>query len=128
VQKVVAPDGVIVAVGVALTVKVPALVPVPDALVTLMSPVTVPTAGVAVIVVLFTTVKDAAARPLNLTATEPVKLVPVIVTSGRLPEQPEVGVKLVIVGAIAFASIVLSANSTKKHTRRVTGTTLTCLF
>jgi hypothetical protein len=97
-QKVLGPAGVIVAVGVVLTVKVPALVAVPPAVVTEMVPEVVPEAGVAVMLVALTTVYEAAAVPLKLTAVAPVKFVPVIVTKGRLPEHPDVGVKLVIVG------------------------------
>ena len=81
-----------------MTVKVPALVATPPGVVILMLPVVVPAAGVAVMLVALTTVYEAAAVPLKETAVAPVKLVPVKVTRGRLPAQPDVGVKLVIVG------------------------------
>jgi hypothetical protein len=127
-QKVVAPDTAIAALGSALTVKVATLVVVPDALVIAIVPVVVPAAGVAVICVLLTTVKEAAATPLNLTAVVPVKRFPVIVTTGKLPTQPEVGVKLVIVGTTAFASIMLNISTTVRYARRVPGIALPCLF
>ena len=73
----------------------------PPVVVSVMVPVVEPDAGVAVTVVEFTLVKDAAAVPLNFTAVVPERLVPVMVTRGRLPEHPEVGVKLVMVGACA---------------------------
>ncbi len=56
-----------------------------------------PDATTAVMLVVDTTVNDAAAVPPKLTAVAPVKLVPVIVTV--IPLMPLVGVKEVIVGA-----------------------------
>jgi len=76
---------------------------VPPAVVSVMVPVVVPAAGVAVTVVSFTFVKDAADVPLNFTTVVPLRWVPVTVTRGKLPEHPEVGVKLVMAGACAFA-------------------------
>ena len=73
----------------------PVLVAVPKGVVTLTVPL-VPDPTTAVMVVLFTTVKDKAAVPPKLTAVAPLRLVPVIVTVA--PEAAEVGVKEVIVG------------------------------
>ena len=62
-----------------------------------MAPVVVPDATTAVMVVALTTVKDAAAVPLNVTALALVKFVPVSVTCVVTP--PRSGVNEVIVGA-----------------------------
>jgi len=69
---------------------------VPPGVVTEIVPV-VPVAGVAVICVAESTVKDAALVPPNLTAVAPVKFVPVIVT-GVAFAQPLLGVKLDMAG------------------------------
>jgi hypothetical protein len=82
-----------------VTVKFVELVPVPTAFVTEMGPVVAPTGTTAVIRVEELTLKDVAAKPLNLTAVAPVKLVPVRVTV--VPTQPLVGVNEVIDGAPA---------------------------
>ena len=87
-----------VIVGDGFTVKVPALVAVPPAVVTVMVPVVANVGEVAVICVFESTV-NAAATPLNCTAEAAVKLVPVITTGTSIPAQVEAGVKLVIVGA-----------------------------
>src|SRR6266540_6182908 len=79
------------------TVKVLALVPVPDGVVTLIFPVTAPTGTVAVIWVAEFTVKLVAFTPPNLTAVAPVNPAPMIVTT--VPGRPLVGEKEVIVGA-----------------------------
>jgi hypothetical protein len=71
-------------------------VAVPAGVVTVIMPVLVPEATVAVICVPLLTVKLDAAFPLKATAVAPVKLFPVIAT--EVPELPETGVKLAIVG------------------------------
>jgi len=82
--------------GVAGTVTVKELpVAVPPGVTTLKAPVVAPAGTVALIWVAELTAKFAF-RPLNRTAVDPVKLVPVIVT--EVPTGPLVGVKLVIVG------------------------------
>jgi hypothetical protein len=86
----------LVIVGAETTVKLPALVPVPPAVVTLIVPVVAPLGTVAVIWVEELTVKEVALVPLNFTAVAPVKPVPVIVTLAPIP--PLVGEKLVTVG------------------------------
>ena len=84
-------------VGGLITVKLPALLAVLSAVVTLIGPVVEPVGTVAVIVVAEFTVKLALA-PLNSTALAPVKLVPLIVT--LVPTGPLAGVKLVTVGGL----------------------------
>ena len=100
----------------------------PPAVVRDMVPVVLPEAGVAVTVVEFTFVNEAAAVPLNFTAVVPVRFVPVIVTRGRLPEQPEVGVKLVMVGTCASTDIWAIDSTKSKQTRTMTDMFLACLF
>jgi len=78
------------------TVKSPALVPVPDGVVTVILPLVAP-AGTAVLICVGEITVKVAAVPLKRTLVEPVKFVPVIVT--LVPTVPEVGVKDVIVGA-----------------------------
>src|SRR5467141_1240169 len=85
----------LVIVGGLITVKLPALLAVPSAVVTRIGPVVAPVGTVAVIAVAEFTVK-LALTPLNVTAVAPVKFVPLIVT--LVPTGPLVGVKLVIVG------------------------------
>jgi len=70
--------------------------PVPDGVVTEITPVVAAAGTVAVICVELLTVKLVAATPANFTAVAPVKLAPVIVT--LVPEQPLVGEKLVTLG------------------------------
>src|SRR5438093_3212745 len=82
-------------VGGFTTVKLPALLAVPPAVVTLIGPVVAPAGTVAVIAVAEFTVNRRAV-PMNRTALAPVKLVPLIVT--LVPTGPLVGVKLVMVG------------------------------
>ena len=111
------------------TVNVWLDVAVPPAVVREIVPVVVPDAGVAVTVVEFTFVKDAAAVPLNFTDVVPVRLVTVIVTNGRLHEQPEVGVKLVMVGVpCAFTSRYVTDSTKNKHTRTMTELIFECSF
>ena len=71
-------------------------VAVPPGVLTVIMPVLVPEATVAAICVALLTVKLEAAFPLKATAVAPVRLVPVIATD--VPELPETGVKLVMVG------------------------------
>jgi hypothetical protein len=77
-------------------VKATVEVAVPPGVVTVIMPVLVPEATVAVICVALLTVKLDAAFPAKATAVAPVKLVPVIATD--VPELPETGVKLAILG------------------------------
>jgi len=118
-----APDvGVkLVIVGAATTVKDAELVPVPPDVVTLIFPVVAPVGTVAVILVEETTVNVMAAVVLNFTAVAPVKFVPVIVAIA--PTAPDVGEKLVTVGAAAKAvgpQEKQSAVSNKRRTRTST--------
>ena len=84
------------------TVKALALVAVPTAVVTEMSPVVAPEGTVAVIWVAELIAK-VAPRPLNLTEVVPVKFVPVITT--LLPTVPPVGENVVIVGGAVTAKL-----------------------
>lgn len=70
---------------------------VPFGVVTAICPVVAPAGKAAVICVALTTVK-VADIPLKVTAVAPVKLVPLIVTVGVVPEQALVAVNDVIVG------------------------------
>jgi hypothetical protein len=83
------------AVKVAFTLKLVALVAVPAGVVTLIGPVVAPAGTVARSELSETTVK-LAPTALKVTAVAPVKFVPLIVTLA--PTAPLVGVKLVIVG------------------------------
>src|SRR5213593_699798 len=94
----------VVTVNVTITVKTFALVPVPPGVVTLSGPVVAPVGTVAWIVVAEVTVK-LALTPLNATAVAPVKFVPLIVT--LVPTGPLVGVKPVIVGALATMTVTV---------------------
>jgi len=85
------------AVKIAVTAKLPALVPVPPGVVTLTGPVVAPAGTIAWIAVSEATVK-LAPTPLNATAVAPVKLVPLIVTGD--PTGPLVGAKLEIAGGL----------------------------
>jgi hypothetical protein len=85
------------------TVNALALVAVPADVVTLSGPLVAPVGTVAWIVVAEVTVKLAALTPLKVTAVAPVKFVPLIVT--LLPTGSLVGVKLVIVGALATTTV-----------------------
>src|SRR5947208_4679450 len=95
----------IVTVGgvVSPTVKLPALVAVLSAVVTLIGPLVAPAGTVAVIAVAELTVKLALV-PLNSTALAPVKLVPLIVT--LVPTGPLAGVKLVTVGGLMTVKLL----------------------
>ena len=66
--------------GVAVIVKLAALVAVPSSVVTVMGPVVAPPGTVVVIVPELLTVNVAARVPANETPVAPVKFVPVIVT------------------------------------------------
>lgn len=87
----------LVIVGELVIVKLLAESALPAAVVTVIFPVLVPLATVAVICVSLFTVKLEAAVELNLTTVAPVKPVPVIVTVA--PAIPLAGLKLEIVGA-----------------------------
>jgi hypothetical protein len=87
----------LVIVGGMRTVKLPALVPVPPAVVTESGPL-VAAAGTAVWIDVPEVTVKVAALPLNATAVTPVKFVPLIVTLA--PTSPLAGVKLVIVGGL----------------------------
>src|SRR5437667_2724707 len=89
----------------AVTVKLLALVAVPPGVVTLSGPLVAPLGTVAAIEVDEFSEKLALA-PLNVTAVAPVKVVPLIVT--LVPTGPPVGVKLVIVGALAVTVKLLA--------------------
>ena len=92
------PDAGLKSVMMGPTVKVAALVPVPEGLVTLIAPVAAPAGTVTVMVVAgVPTVNVVAATPPNLTAVAPVKFVPVTVTEA--PTTPDAGEKPVTVGA-----------------------------
>ena len=81
-----------------MTVKLPALVPVPTELVTLIVPVVAPAGTTAVSWVPESTVNVVALVPLKATDVAPVKLVPFTVTV--LPTFPPFGENEVIVGAV----------------------------
>jgi hypothetical protein len=84
-------------VGAAITVKLPDEVAVPPGVFTLIFPLFEPLATVAVTCVELLTEKLAAAFPPNVSAVAPVRFVPVMVT--EVPEAPEAGLKLAMVGA-----------------------------
>src|SRR5438132_5993721 len=86
-----------------VTVNEVALVAVPPGVVTPRGPVVAAAGSVAWIAVAEVTVK-LALTPLKVTAVAPVKFVPLIVTPA--PEEPLVGVKLVIVGGLSTVSTV----------------------
>jgi len=92
-------------VGGLMTVKLPELLAVPSAVVTLIGPLVAPAGTVAVIAVAEFTAKLALV-PLNSTALAPVKLVPLIVT--LVPTGPLVGVKLEIVGGLALETVTVT--------------------
>ena len=79
-------------------------VAVPVGAITVMGPVVVPAATVAVSCVAEITLKLVAAVPLNLTAVVPVKFDPSTVTT--VPVGPPVGVKALIVGPTAGGVMV----------------------
>jgi hypothetical protein len=89
--------------GVPGTVNFVELVAVPDGVVTLMNPVVVPLATVAVIWDELTTVKLVASVRLNTTSLAPVRFVPLIVTN--VPGAPLVGENELIVGLPAAATM-----------------------
>ncbi|HYR17113.1 MAG TPA: hypothetical protein VEQ67_23290, partial [Mycobacterium sp.] len=84
-------------VGGLTNVKLPVLLAVPPAVVTLIDPLEAPAGTVAVIVVAEFTVKLALV-PLNSTDVAPVKFVPLMLT--LVPTGPLPGVKLEIVGGL----------------------------
>ena len=95
-----------VIVGGGMTVKLVALVPVPDGVVTAMVPVVAPAGTLAVscvtrLIVMFA---NPTSVPLNFTDETFTKLVPVMVTVP--PTGPLVGVKLATVGAAATVKLV----------------------
>ena len=92
------------ATGVAPTVKLVVLVPMPPAVVIEIVPVVAPVGTAVTSDVLEITVKAVTALPLNLTAVVPTKLVPVSVTVAPTP--PVVGVKEVTLGTAAVAPTV----------------------
>jgi hypothetical protein len=79
------------------TVKLVALVAVPEGVVTLIGPVVAPDGTLAVICVSESWVKDVAGVPLKVTDVAPSRCSPVIAT--LVPTAPLAGVKLVIVGS-----------------------------
>jgi hypothetical protein len=93
-------DGLLLFVGLglgtAVTVKEPALMPVPSAFVTATGPLLAPVGTLAVTCVSLFTMK-VALRPLNVTACAPVKPLPIRVT--LLCTGPEVGIRAVMAGA-----------------------------
>jgi len=92
--------------GPPVTVKLVALVAVPLGFVTVIGPVVADVGTVVVICVELFTV-NVADVPLNATAVEPVKFVPVMTT--LVPTEPLVGVKEVIVGEPAAVTVKLLA-------------------
>src|SRR5207249_4139545 len=97
---------VVIVGGLAVTVKLLALVAVPPGVVTLIWPLVAPLGTVAAIEVAEVTVKVTALVPLNRTSEAPVKFVPVIVT--LVVTGPLAGVKLVIVGGLAVTVKLLA--------------------
>jgi hypothetical protein len=87
----------IVGAGVVVTVKLPALVPVPAAVVTLIAPLVAPVGTLAVIWVPEFTVKVVAAVPLKATLVAPLSPAPLMVTD--VPVGPLVGVNPLMEGA-----------------------------
>lgn len=83
------------------------LLPVPPGPVTLIVPLVVPEATMAVIFVFETTLKLWAFVPWNLTAVVPVKPEPLIVTT--VPDEPSDGLKLEIPRLVTFAEQMTSA-------------------
>ena len=111
-----------VTVGGSSTVKLAALLPVPPAVVTLITPVVAPGGTVAVRVVPFTTAKVGAFTPLKRTAEVVPKSVPVSVT--LVPTGPLVGVKLAMVGAGAVTVKLLLLTAVPLAVVRLTGPVL----
>jgi len=91
-----------------VTVKLPVLLAVPPAVVTLIGPVVAPAGTLAVIAVAEFTVK-LALTALNVTAVAPLKFVPLIVT--LVPTGPLLGAKLAIVGAFESGSTPNTSSS-----------------
>jgi hypothetical protein len=89
------------------TTKCPVEVVVPPEVVTEMGPVVAPVGTTAVIVVGFGTVKEEAGAPLKVTDCTLTKFVPVSVIV--VPTLPDVGVKLVRVGAAGMTVRMLVA-------------------
>jgi len=96
------------------TVNVPLLVPVPDAVVTLILPVVAPDGTDVAIWVAEVTVKVALV-PLKVTAVAPVKFEPVIVTD--VPAAPLVGVNEVIEGTAAMLNHGEGERPSEERTR-----------
>jgi len=88
-----------------VTVNTPDDVPVPDGFVTEILPDVAPFGTVAVILPLFTTVKESAAVALNLTAVVPRKFEPKIDTT--VPTLPLPGLNPVITGALVPVTVKL---------------------
>ena len=86
-----------------VTVKLLALVAVPDEVVTVIGPVVAPAGTVATISVVELTVNEAEV-PLKLTAVGLIKFVPVIVM--LLPTLPLPGLKLLIMGVELLAPLI----------------------
>jgi hypothetical protein len=82
---------------VVVTEKLKTLDAVPPGVMTAIGPVVAPTGTVAVTIASLTKTKPDEAVPLKWTATEPVKPVPLIVTT--VPTGPEVGLNATMVGA-----------------------------
>ena len=95
-------------VGPGMTLKVPTEVAVPTELVTWICPVLPAPGTLARIWVSLTMVKPAAIAPKR-TALVPVKLVPKMSTWMNWP--PEVGEKLVIVGAPALVTVKMAGEA-----------------
>lgn len=92
-----------------------ALVAVPFAVITVITPLLVPAGATAVIEVSLFTVKLAAFTPLNFTAVAPVKLVPVIVT--LLPTKPVAGLNEAMVGTTTVKLVAETAQPPGVSTR-----------
>lgn len=86
------------------TIKLVALLALPDELVTLIGPVVAPTGTVAIMEVAVATLNVAVLTPLNETEDAPVKFVPVSVT--LMPAAPLVGVNDVMVGGVVTVKLV----------------------
>src|SRR5437899_4177570 len=99
-------DKLLIFGGLAVTVKLLALVAVPPEVVTLRGPLVAPLGTVAEIEVAEVTVKFVALVPLKVTAEAPVQIVPLICTV--VFTGPLVGEKLLIVGGLAVTVKLLA--------------------
>jgi hypothetical protein len=97
----------LVMVGASSTVKFVADPAVPPGVITVIFPLAVPAATVAVIWVALSTEKLAAALPLNVTAVAPVRFAPVITTTA--PDTPDAGAKLEIAGVAGGGGVLFEA-------------------